>query len=160
MYREIIVHEPRDWKPGLETIELPKSAILSDGALIIKAHFTKRLRLSFAGILQGIPETKYSVEVLTIKSAVHTREGDVSPILSSEDRILVQMIPGDSIQISFSDPVLSRDIEKQETYLMQSSGFYTALREPYRKLAGNWAERLSEEAKKHYRELTELTHYS
>ena len=67
------------------------------------------------------------------------------------------MIPGDTIDLTFEDPHLEiRNNDEQETYLMQSSGFYTSLSSKYRQIAGDWQSGLSPEARAHYQELTAL----
>src|SRR3989344_4945507 len=56
-------------------------------------------------------------------------------------------MPGDTVDVSSAEPSRALLPGEKETYLFQSAGFYSALRPEYKKAAGNWTEKLSEEAK-------------
>src|SRR3989344_1011581 len=78
----------------------------------------------------------------------HNRlEKEVSDVLKSEQGEYVQTIPGDTIDLEFASPELSPSEDKRETYLIRASGFYTALRDENRVAAGNWRDKIPEEAR-------------
>ncbi len=159
-FRRLSVHEPRDWRHGTEVIEFPRQAISPEGTMTVRIDFTKRHKLSFAGILQNAVEVTYKDETLKLKRAVHSRIGDITESLN-EEKIgeYGHMIPGDIIDVEFEEPEIPMQKYWQETYLMQSSGFYTQLRRQSKRIAGNWSGKISEEAKSHYRELISLRSY-
>ncbi len=156
-YKKIVVHEPRDWRSANEAITFPKEAIRSDGSMTIKAEFTKRHQLGFAGVLQDPVVASSREEVLSVTRATHSRLQDVTNEIAQTNKSYTHLIPGDTVEVEFSEPNLSPNEGEQTTYLMQSYGFYTALREPYRKIAGDWQSSLSSEAKSHYEQLTSNT---
>lgn len=159
VWNPIVIHEPRDWKYGLEAISLPREAVRSDGSVAIKAEFTKRHNLGFIGLLENLDEKPYRDEVLPVQRAVSSRTGDVMDVISRPSERWAHMIPGDTVDIEFGDPALEKSDGETETYLMQSSGFYTMLRPEYKKIAGDWRKKLSPEAETHYRELAEIRSY-
>ena len=106
---------------------------------------------------QGGEEIVRREEALNVTGATHSREGNLGDILTRKDTRYAHMIPGDTIDLTFEDPHLEiRNNDEQETYLMQSSGFYTSLSSKYRQIAGDWQSGLSPEARAHYQELTAL----
>lgn len=158
-YRPLTIHKPRAFRSSLESIALPPGAIQKDGSLTVRASFTKRHSLSFIGVVQEAEPIFYKKETLPIKNAIHSRLGEISGALSEAGAGPTHMIPGDTIEVEFGAPQSSVPNNWKETYLFQSSGFYTQIRPEYRKLAGNWIEKLTPEAKTHLEKLTELSSY-
>lgn len=156
----LIIQKPRSFRHSTEIVSLPKEAVGEDGLLVIRANFTKRHRLSFIGIAKAVNITAVNGEELSIKKALHSRLGDVSTALSGKEKKETHLIPGDTIEVSFKNPTRSVSSNQKETYLFESSGFYTSLRPKYKKLAGNWQSRISNEAKKHLASLTNLKDYA
>lgn len=159
VYRVATVNKPRAWAYGTEHVALPKEAIWKDGSVHLKADFTKRHKLAFVGILQGMKESSYRTEELPVVRAVSSRLGDVSAKLSRGSREYAHMIPGDAIDVFFADEKLKLKKDEAETYLMQSMGFYSPLSKKSKKLAGNWKERISPEARAFTESLVKLSEY-
>lgn len=159
-FTPLIVQKPRSFRHSTEVVSVPKEAVGEDNSLVIKADFTKRHRLSFIGVAKAANQlTAANREELYIKKALHSRLGDVAATLRGEEKKGTHLIPGDTVEVSFENPARSIDSGQKETYLFQSSGFYTALRPEYKKLAGNWQDKLSSEAKKHLASLVSLKDY-
>ena len=149
-YRLASISEPRAWQYNTEFIELPKEAVLLDGTLSIKMTAGRKHVLGFIGAVQGIGgiQKEYREEEPELLYARHNRlEKEVSDVLKSEQGEYVQTIPGDTIDLEFASPELSPSEDKRETYLIRASGFYTALRDENRVAAGNWRDKISEEAR-------------
>ncbi len=159
-FSPLMVQKPRSFRHATEVVSLPKEAVGGDGSLVVRADFTKRHRLSFIGIAKAVKLTAANGEEISIKRASHSRLGDVSVALRGEEKKETHLIPGDTVEVSFENPASPVDSGQKETYLFESSGFYTALRPEYKKLAGNWQEKLSTEAKKHLATLTSLKDYA
>ncbi len=143
------VNKPRAWNFSSEAIVLPKEAVMEDGAMHIKAEFTKRHKLAFAGVLQNEVNLLYRSEELYVKSAKSSRLGDVSKFLEKNDKSL-HLIPGDTVDIEIEDSKIPLNKSEQETYLMQSFGFYAPLSSKYKKLAGDWFKKIPAEVKEYY----------
>ncbi|MBI2635300.1 MAG: hypothetical protein HYW79_02030 [Parcubacteria group bacterium] len=158
-FTPLIVQKPRSFRHGAEIVSLPKEAVSGDGSLVVRADFTKRHRLSFIGVAKATNLTAAFGEELSIKKALHSRLGDVSTELRGEEKKETHLIPGDTVEVSFENPKRPIGFGQKETYLLESTGFYTALRPEYKKLAGDWQEKLSGEAKKHLASLTSLKDY-
>ncbi|OGZ96704.1 MAG: hypothetical protein A3I44_00325 [Candidatus Sungbacteria bacterium RIFCSPLOWO2_02_FULL_51_17] len=156
-YALTTVHKSRDWRYGTEVIELPHEAVQENGTMKVKAVFTRKHKLNFIGAVQNAQEAPCVTEELAPLRAASSRLGDVFPELSENGRY-VHMIPGDTVDVDFEDPQTPLRAKQQETYLMRSSGFYTALRPEYKKIAGNWSARISDEAREHYRDLASSVH--
>ena len=149
-YRLASISEPRAWQYNTEFIELPKEAVLPDGTLAIKMTAGRKQVLGFIGAIQGVEsiQQEYREEEPELMSARHNRlEKEVSDVLKNEQGEYVQTIPGDTMNLEFSAPKLSLSGNERETYLIRASGFYTSLREKNRIAAGNWRDRVSNEAK-------------
>jgi len=149
-YRLASISEPRAWQYNTEFIELPKEAVLLDGTLSIKMTAGRKHVLGFIGAVQGVGgiQKEYREEEPELLYARHNRlEKEVSDVLKSEQGEYVQTIPGDTIDLEFASPELSPSEDKRETYLIRASGFYTALRDENRVAAGNWRDKISEEAR-------------
>ncbi len=159
-FTPLIVQKPRSFRHSVEVVSLPKEAVGKDNSLVVRADFTKRHGLSFIGVAKAAKLTVANGEELSIKKALHSRLGDVSPALRGEEKKETHLIPGDTVEVSFENPARSIRSGQKETYLFQSSGFYTALRPEYKKLAGNWQDKLSDEAKKHLASLISLKDYA
>ena len=155
-FRQFAINKPRAWNFGMETITLPKEAIKIDGSLVIKTEFTKAHKLAFVGVLQNIQECSYKSEEVPIEEVAGSRLDQDTINLSNDSVQQIHMIPGDKVDVTFRDPKIEMDSNEKETFLMQSSGFYTALRPKYRKIAGNWQERISDEAKTHLDSLVSI----
>ncbi|GEM_PF-3097456 len=158
-YRVATINKPRAWVYGTEYVALPSEAVRKDGSLALKADFTKRHKLAFVGVLQGEKESDYRTEELPVIRAESSRFGNVLPKLSLGSGEYAHMIPGDTIDVSFADEKLKMGKTESETYLMQSMGFYTPLSKGSKKLAGNWKEKISPEAKVFAESLTKLSKY-
>jgi hypothetical protein len=123
---------------------------------------SKDHRLGFAGAVQGMStlEVEFESESLPLRKAHHDRTNtDVTAALSTRREGYVQTIPGDTVSLEFEAASTPLHDGERETYLFRSSGFYTALREENRQLAGNWRSRLSEEAKSRLPSLRSLRTY-
>lgn len=144
------INKPRAWNFSSEAIALPKEAVMEDGTMHIKAEFTKRHKLAFAGILQNEVNLPYRDEELYISSAKSSRLGDVTELLSGENDKSLHLIPGDTVDIELEDPKISLGSDEKETYLMQSFGVYTPLSSKYKKLAGDWLKKIPAEVKDYY----------
>lgn len=162
-YSKITVTEPRAWKYNTEIIEIPKESIMQSGELELKIRSSKRHTLGFAGISQKVEllsDKNYQEETLPLVTAKHNRLGkDVSSDIKSRAGSYVHTIPGDKIDLEFGLPENSVSDENKETYLIQSSGFYTSLRPKNLKLAGNWKEKVSQEARERLSKLVSLNSY-
>ncbi len=156
-FQRVSIHEPRDWRHGTEIIKFPHEAISANGTMTVRIDFTKRHKLSFAGVLQDFKKIPYRTEVLEVKRATHSRMGEITQSLNEMRKMEYgHMIPGDTIDVEFENPNPHVKTNERETYLMQSSGFYTELRRQSKRLAGDWFSKISDEAKSHYQELTSL----
>lgn len=159
-FKQVAVNKPRAWKYGMEIIKFPKEAIRHDGSFVVSAEFTKSHKLAFVGVLQNVEEKPYQSEELQVKKINSSRLGNIdAKIISADSDSYVHMIPGDTVDIVFKDPVLSAGKNEKETYLMQSFGFYTALRREYKIAAENWQEKISNEAKNRLASLVRLKDY-
>lgn len=159
-FNQVSIHEPRDWRHGTEAIEFPREAISTDGTMAVRIDFTKRHKLSFAGVLQEPEEMAYRNETLLARRAIHSRTGEIAGMLDQKRNVEYgHMIPGDTIDVEFDDPKIEIKGGEKETYVMQSSGFYTTLRRRSKEIAGNWFDGISAEARSHYKELTDLRSY-
>lgn len=155
-YRQFLVHEPRDWRYGIEIIRLPKEVAGRDGTATIKAEFTQRHKLNFIGLLTNTRELDYRNEILPVRRATHSRNGDITEKLSEENHDYAHMVSGDEIEVEFEKPRFASGETEQETYLLQSSGFYMPLRSELGGLIHDWRERASPEAKRYVREMADL----
>jgi hypothetical protein len=157
------ISEPRAWHYNTEVIELPKEAVLKDGTLRLRISSSKRHILGFVGLVQQIDELtaeSYEEENLELTKAYHHRlEKDLADSLKDATGQFVQTIPGDKIDLEFSAPKVSLKKREKETYLIRASGFYTSLRGQSRALAGNWQDRISDEAKARLAFLKPLRNY-
>lgn len=142
----IVVHEPRDWRYATERIDLPPAAVQKDGSLTLLLDFTNRHKLDFLGVIQGAEELTVQVEELSVEEVKHSRLGKLQDAGKEASSCYIHMIPGDTVDVAFQNPTVVPKPEEKVSCLMQSSGFYTALREENKVLAGNWQERISEEA--------------
>lgn len=149
-YRLASISEPRAWQYNTEFIELPREAVLPDGTLSVKMTAGRKHVLGFVGTIQGVEgiQQEYQDEEPELLYAYHNRlEKEVSDVLKSEQGEYVQTIPGDTIDLEFAAPKSALTDGEKETYLIRASGFYTALREENRIAAGNWREKISDEAR-------------
>lgn len=149
-FKQAAINKPRAWNFSSEAIVLPKEAIMEDGAMRIKAEFTKRHKLAFAGILQNEVNLPYRGEELLVKSAKSSRLGDVSELISGKGKKSLHLIPGDTVDIELEDQKISLNKNEKETYLMQSFGVYTPLSSKYKKLAGDWFKKIPGEVRDYY----------
>ncbi|KKS38291.1 MAG: hypothetical protein A3G49_02520 [Candidatus Sungbacteria bacterium RIFCSPLOWO2_12_FULL_41_11] len=159
-FNPLVIQKPRSFRQSTEVISIPKEAVGEDDSMVIRADFTKRHRLSFVGTLQGLEMNAAGAEELSVKNARHSRLGDVTLKISGKEKKVTHLIPGDTVDVSFEEPSRLLLQGQKETYLFQSAGFYSALRPEYKKAAGNWTEKLSCEAKEHYKKLVEINSYS
>ncbi|MBI2054956.1 MAG: hypothetical protein HYT39_02555 [Candidatus Sungbacteria bacterium] len=160
-WKQAAINKPRAWNYGAEIITLPKGAVREDGSLEIRADFTKRHALGFLGALQDMEERRYRIEELTVEHAESSRAGDVTSTLSETSAAeYLHLIPGDTVDVEFRSPELNCGQQEGETYLMKSFGFYSAIRKESKALAGNWEERISEEARTRLKSLIPLEKYT
>lgn len=152
-FRRVAINKPRAWNFNSEAITLPKEAIMEDGTMHIKAEFTKRHKLAFAGVLQGEIDLPYSSEELHVRSAKSSRLGDVLELISEKNNKSLHLIPGDAVEIEIEDPKVSLNKSEKETYLMQSFGVYTPLSSKYKKIAGDWLKKIPAEVRAYYEQV-------
>ncbi|OGD24753.1 hypothetical protein A2819_00760 [Candidatus Azambacteria bacterium RIFCSPHIGHO2_01_FULL_40_24] len=149
-FKQAAINKPRAWNFSSEAIALPKEAVMEDGSMCIKAEFTKRHKLAFAGVLQSDFNLPYRDEELFVKSANSSRLGDVSELISGKNKKSLHLIPGDTVDIELEDPIISLNKDEKETYLMQSFGVYTPLSSKYKKIAGDWFKKIPAEVRDYY----------
>ena len=162
-YRQIAVSEPRAWHYNNEIIGLPKESILSDGALRLRITSTKRHTLGFVGITQqveNVEEKQFTQEEVRLSRAYHHRLGqDVTAELNNNGGEYVHMVTGDVVDLEFDAPDTPIGENQKETYVIQSSGFYTALRPEYKKFADDWDARRAAEDRKQRGQLASISSY-
>ncbi|MDO8574953.1 MAG: hypothetical protein Q7R61_01620 [bacterium] len=162
-FNQAAINKPRAWNFSSEAIVLPKEAIMEDGTMVIKAEFTRRHKLAFAGVLStcgGSPVGRqdeinlpYRSEELYVKSAKSSRLGDVYGLISDENDKSLHLIPGDTVDIELEDPKISLNKDEKDTYLMQSFGVYTPLSSKYKKIAGDWLKKIPAEVRAYYEQM-------
>ncbi len=164
-YHRAAVLNPRSWKPNTEVIELPREAVRADNTVRMRITATKRHAFGFVGLVQNIEKfhnAGFTEEKLVLSRAHHNRlKTDVREVLMSrQSGGYVHTIPGDTVDVEISASERKLKKGERETYLIKSSGFYTPLRRESRELAGNWQERISDEAKSRLASLTPLKEYA
>lgn len=155
-YCQFLIHEPRDWRYGTEVIRLPKEAVGQDGSVKVRAEFTQRHKLNFIGVLPDVKELGFREEALPVMKVTHSRDGDITKTFSQDCDDYAHMISGDEISLEFKTPELNAEENAKETYLLQSSGFYTNLRDEFKGLAKNWQEKTSTDSKRYVQEMADL----
>ena len=162
----INISDVRSWKYNNEVVELPREAVNSRGELALRVMATKRHALGFIGVVQEgdlnvASYRDYRTEKLGLSRVYHNRlQKDVSGALRKGYwKEYAHTIPGDTIDLEFSAPSSGLRENERETYLLRSSGFYTSLRPEYRKLAGNWQDKVSAEARSRFSSLVPLSTY-
>lgn len=150
IYKQTTINKPRVWNFSSEAIVLPEEAIMEDGTMRVKAEFTRRHKLAFAGVLQNKISLPYREEKLCVKSAKSSRLGDVTELLLEKNNKSLHLIPGDTVDIELEDPKISLNKGEKDTYLMQSLGVFTPLSSKYKKLAGNWMAKIPAEVRDYY----------
>lgn len=165
-YHWINISDVRTWKYNNEIVELPREAVNSKGELTLRVTATKHHALGFLGVLQeddlnAASLRNYRAEKLNLQRAYHSRlQKDVSGALKKGHwKEYLHTIPGDTVDLEFDAPNFELNKNEKETYLFRSSGFYTSLRPEYKKLAGNWQEKIGEEAKMRLDSLKPLQNY-
>ena len=165
-YQWINISDVRSWKHNNEMVELPREAVNSKGELTLRVAATKKHALGFIGLVQeddlaAASHRNYRTENLNLRQAYHSRlQKDASGALKKGYwKEYLHTIPGDKVDIEFDAPNSELGKNEKETYLLRSSGFYTSLRPEYKKLAGNWQEKISEEAKSRLTFLKSLENY-
>ncbi len=147
--------DPRAWNSSSELVEIPREAILDSNKLDLRICVTHTHYLNFIGLLQEKQEeTSYKIESVPLKKAYHHRlKRDVRGLLSNQRGEYLHTIPGDLVDIEFDAPKTSLSAGQMETYLLRATGFYTGLSLMSKRIAGNWEERISDEARKWIREI-------
>ncbi len=165
-YQWININGVRSWKHNNEMVELPREAVNSKGELMLRVVATKKHALGFIGVVQeddlaAASHRNYRTENLNLRQAYHSRlQKDASGALKKGYwKEYLHTIPGDKVDIEFDAPNSELGKNEKETYLLRSSGFYTSLRPEYKKMAGNWQERISDEAKTRLTSLKSLENY-
>ena len=69
------------------------------------------------------------------------------------------MVTGDVVDLEFNAPDTPISENQKETYVIQSSGFYTALRPEYKKFADDWETRRAAEDRKRRGQLISVSSY-
>lgn len=147
-YRQFTTIEPRGWRSSVEMTEIPQEAISGSGDLHLRVSATKRHRLDFVGLARNPEELPYQMEALGINRAWHNRlREDVAALLQYRAGNYLHTIPGDTVDVEFERPKSGTPRGTKETYLLRSAGFYIYLSPESKKIAGNWDEKLSDEAK-------------
>ena len=147
-YRQFTTIEPRTWQSSAEMKEIPQEAVSDSGELSLRILATKRHRLDFVGLVRNPEETPYQMETLSVKEAKHNRlQEDVTALLRYRAGSYLHTIPGDTVDIEFELPKSTTPRNMRETYLLRSSGFYTYLSPESKKIAGDWEQKLSNEAR-------------
>lgn len=162
-YTKIAVSEPRAWRYNNEIIILPRESVSSGGELQLRITSTKRHTLGFVGVTQqieDIEEKQFKQEEVRLTRAYHHRlEKDVTAELNSHGNEYVHMVTGDVVDLEFDAPKASMGENLKETYIIQSSGFYTALRPAYRRFADDWQAKRVAEDKGRRGQLVSLSSY-
>ena len=162
-YRQVAVSEPRAWHYNTEIIELPRESVSLDGELRLRISSTKRHTLGFVGITQqmeNIEEKQFQQEEVKLSRAYHHRlKKDVTAELNNADNEYVHLVTGDVVDLEFDASNASIGKDQRETYVIQSSGFYTALRPEYKKFADDWEARRTAEDKKRRGQLVSVSSY-
>lgn len=156
---------PRSWKPNTEVIEFPREAVRSDNTVRMRITAAKRHAFGFVGLTQrieGLHQRQFEKETLEFSRAWHNRLGtDVrASLMNRPGGEYIHTIPGDTVDIEFKAPEKKLKAGESETYLIKSSGFYTPLRREARRLAGNWQEHISDEARSRLPSLSGLKNYA
>jgi len=162
-YRQIAVSEPRAWHYNNEVTELPRESVSSDGDLRLRITSTKRHTLGFIGITQQMEDTEerqFIQDEVKLLRAYHHRLGqDVTAELNNHGNEYVHMVTGDVVDLEFNAPDTPISENQKETYVIQSSGFYTALRPEYKKFADDWETRRAAEDRKRRGQLISVSSY-
>ena len=124
---------------------------------------TKRHTLGFVGITQqmeNIEEKQFQQEEVKLSRAYHHRlKKDVTAELNNADNEYVHLVTGDVVDLEFDASNASIGKDQRETYVIQSSGFYTALRPEYKQFADDWEARRTAEDKKRRGQLVSVSSY-
>lgn len=162
-YRQVAVSEPRAWHYNTEIIELPRESVSPNGEVRLKITSTKRHTLGFIGITQQmeeIEEKQFRQEDVKLSRAYHHRlQKDVTAELNNAGDEYVHTVTGDVVDMEFDAPDAPIGENQKETYVIQSSGFYTALRPEYKKFAGAWHARRTDEDKTRRGQLVSVSAY-
>ena len=162
-YQKVAVSEPRAWHYNNEIIGLPKESILSDGELRLRITSTKRHTLGFVGVTQqmkDVEEKQFTQEEVRLSRAYHHRlKKDVTRELNNAESEYVHMVTGDVVDLEFDASNMPIGEDQKETYVIQSSGFYTALRPEYRQFADDWQTKRAAEDKKRRGQLVSISSY-
>lgn len=147
------IYSPRDWKPLTEVIPLPNNAVRKDGTAQIKARITNQHNLNFVGILPAGTAIPHREETLNAIHTEHSRQGDLADRVNKKNGEFLHLIPGDTATTTFENPAIKPSEDEKETYFLRSSGFISLIRPEYKKLAGEWMEKIPQEAKDHYKKI-------
>lgn len=147
-YSHVSTVEPRALSYDTEIVELPRGSVDSSGNLSIKIVSTEYHHVSFIGLLPASIDIESKVEKLELTSAIHQRlNTSVVEALMFKKGQYVHTIPGDIIDLEFSPSIATVAEGEVESYLIKAGGFYTALSDESKQLAGDWTANLSVEAK-------------
>src|SRR3989344_1077131 len=162
-YRQIAVSEPRAWHYNNEIIKLPRESISTGENLRLRITSTKRHTLGFIGITQQMEDTEEKqfrpAEVKLSRAYHHRLKKEVTAELNNNGSEYVHMVTGDVVDLEFNAPVAPIGKNQKETYVIQSSGFYTALRPEYKKFADDWDARRAAEDRKQRGQLASISSY-
>ncbi len=159
-YRYINTFEPR-YKSGLGFMELPQEAVRSDGTMELRIRASARHKMAGVFLLPKLKNYPVKPETLSVKNAFHRRQKmDFADILRAPmNSRYLHSIPGDVTDVEFELPRRKKQADEKETYLLRAGGFYTMLSSASKKLAGNWEERISEEARERLRTMVPAKDY-
>lgn len=140
---------PRALNYNSELLELPREAVSNSGEMDLRVLATERHYVGFVGLAEDFQEVPCRTETLEPKKAYHQRlKSNVGNLLKYQTKRYLHVIPGDVVDLEFEKPESKLSAGQKETYLIRSAGFYTYLSPESKKMAGNWEERISDEAKK------------
>ncbi len=162
-YQQVAVSEPRAWHYNNEIIELPRESVSTNGDLRLRVTSTKRHTLGFVGITQqmgDVEEKQFMQEEVRLSRAYHHRLGqNITAELNNRGNEYIHMVTGDVVDLEFDAPDTPVGENQKATYVIQSSGFYTALRPEYKKFADDWETRRAAEDKKRRGQLVSVSSY-
>lgn len=128
-YREIdVLHTRNEFYPEVVDLTAYLHHLDSD-PIKIKLDFTAPHKICFIGLDTSMP-ISVKEEKRQIIYAEHSKLGDVTDILKSDNDKLVRLYPGESIDLRFPAPSLQdRTNTSKLSYVLVSKGYYVPIRE-------------------------------
>ena len=110
--------------------------------------------------MKDVEGKQFTQEEVRLSRAYHHRlKKDVTRELNNADSEYVHMVTGDVVDLEFDASNMPIGEDQKETYVIQSSGFYTALRPEYRQFADDWQTKRAAEDKKRRGQLVSISSY-